>query len=90
MVSAFNDYCDNKDKNWKCNTCILKYCMKCDLTLKSSTGSNIYRLICKYKYHLKCSGVTKDRLQKIEDIDDGWQCRNCYSNTFPFHKLNNN
>ena len=32
--SAFNDYCNNKDKNWKCNTCILKFCRKCVLTIK--------------------------------------------------------
>ena len=49
--SAFNDYCD-KDKNWKCNTCILKYCRKCNTCiLKYCRKCNT----CILKYCRKCN-----------------------------------
>ena len=72
--TAFNDYCDNKDKNWKCDICMLKLCRKCDLTLKYRTGNSLCCLICKYNIHLKCYSNTSfheidnNKLKKLYDI----------------------
>ena len=86
-ASEFKCYIDNTNKIWKCNSCINLICKKCDITLFKK--ENILFNICKNKYHLKCSGLTKDFFKKIKNKEDAWNCRNCYSDIFPFHQIDN-
>ena len=87
-TSEFNQYSENVDKIWKCKSCIGKYCKKCNITThhKDKLSCNL----CNNIYHLKCSGLTKDRFNEIKNKKDTWKCRDCYSNIFPFHQIDNN
>ena len=87
-TNEFKFYLTNKDKAWKCNSCLGKFCKKCDITLFKK--ENISCSICKNKYHQKCSGLTRDRFKNIKEKEDTWTCSFCYSNIFPFHQIDNN
>ena len=83
----FETFCSNINAYWKCDQCNDKYCHKCDINLYRKL--NVVCNICNHKFDNKCAGITKEKYKCLNEKEETWTCRECYSSLFPFHTIDN-
>ena len=59
----------------------------CNLPFKKL--SSICCDLCDNWIHLKCSGLKRLQFGELSSSDKTWYGKNCFSDIFPFHKINN-
>ena len=84
---AFKVYCNTNGKSWICKSCIDNFCSFCNLPFKNR--ASICCDLCNSWIHLKCSGLNRLQFDELSTTNKDWYCKNCYSDIFPFHNINN-
>ena len=67
----------NPYKPWRCNSCIEKYCIRCNKTFSQNYDS-ICCDYCSYWHHYQCSGLSENDFQNLCDNPNSrWKCQSC-------------
>ena len=84
-ITEFETHQKNLELKWSCNSCQNKYCKKCDISTRFKNSVKCSN--CCGKFHNKCAGITKQNSQNTQSAT--WNCRDCSSQIFPFHNIDN-
>ena len=80
--SEFQHLGSTPTENWKCISCINRFCNKCDTSTHNKPKTKC--CLCCYTYHLSCVGIP---LKTDKSITSGWLCQSCRPTIFPFSSI---
>ena len=74
-------YLKNKYKTWTCESCVNKYCKKCEKTFSEKNYDSICCEKCERWYHVPCTILTSAEFETFtENSHKSWKCQFCIKN----------
>ena len=90
-------YYNNRIAYFCSKTCSKNYeieylnCNECGKYVKSSKKvTSICCDTCNFWIHKRCSGLNNDYFTILKNTEEGWDCKKCKQDMFPFFNLNGN